>query len=148
MDNDFNVDLQDILSSLAGSDVVVMRFVTLGQRLLFDFRNNDVDGPLIRVVEAVTSVEERYRELQRIRPRFPLPERIVAIWWPRFARSLHGSPAWNEVMGRVSDSGYVEAVRSAGAALDELVSLERKAERDAVRGEGFRTLWSAPARLR
>ena len=103
MDNDFNVDLQDILSSLATADVVVMRFVTIGQRLLFDFRASGIDGPLVRVVDPVTSVEQRYKDLQRLRPRFPLPERIVAIWWPRFARSLRESSAWLEVMTRISD---------------------------------------------
>ena len=123
-----------------------MRFVTIGQRLLFDFRASGIDGPLVRVVDPVTSVEQRYKDLQRLRPRFALPERIVAIWWPRFARSLRESPAWLEVMTRISDLGYPEAVRTAEAAIEELATLERKAEVDAVRGEGYRTLWSAPAR--
>jgi hypothetical protein len=148
VDNDYTVDLDDIIATIATSDVVVMRFVALGQRLLLDFRANDVEGPLVRVVRPVKSVQERYRDLRKMRPRFSDPERIVAIWWPRFAASLRESPAWQCVLERVSEAGHPAAVRGAQAAIDELVRLERRAARDAVSGEGFRTLWSASARRR
>jgi len=146
VDNDFTVDIDDIVSTLASSDVVVMRFVSVGQRLLADFRMNDVEGPYIRVVRPVKSVQERFRELRKVRPRFADPERISAIWWPRFASSLRESDAWRTVLERASESGFVASVRAAQAAMDELVALERRAAADAVRGEGFKTLWSASAR--
>jgi hypothetical protein len=148
VDNDYNVDLDDIIATLTGSDVVVMRFVALGQRLLLDFRASEAEGPLVRVVRPVNSVQERYQELRTLRPRFRDPERIVAVVWPRFARSLRNSPAWLSVLDRLSEAGFASSVREARAAIDELVSLERAATIDAVRGEGFRTLWSASARRR
>ena len=148
VDNDYTVDLDDIVATLMSSDVVVMRFIALGQRLLLDFRTNANEGPMVRVVQPVTSVQERYKELRRARPSFDDPERIVAVWWPRFARSLAGSQAWRAVMERVAASGQPGAVTLAEAAMDELVALERAAALDAVRGEGFRTLWSASARRR
>src|SRR5690606_9109305 len=114
-----------------------------GHRLLLDFRSSEVDGPFVRVVQPVRSIDERYRALKQLRPRFALPDRIVAIWWPRFASSLRSTGVWADVMQRVSESGHVDAVRAAEDALDELIRLEAQAQRDAVRGEGFRTMWSA-----
>ncbi|MEO6396939.1 MAG: hypothetical protein ABIP13_00575 [Tepidiformaceae bacterium] len=142
MDNDFNIDLVDIASTVRTNDVITIRFVAVGQRLLLDFRTTEIDGPMIRVVDPVKSVEERYRALRKLRPRFATPERIVSIWWPRFAHSLESTGIWGEVMERITESGHVDAVRSAQETLSELLRLERVQQRDAVRGEGFRTLWS------
>lgn len=143
VDNDYNVDLRDISSTIATHEVVVLRFVAVGQRLLLDFRATELDGPLVRVVDPVKSVEERYRDLKRLRPRLGPPEKIVAVWWPRFVLSLRTTGVWDGVMSRVSDFGDVDAVRRADAALDELIALERAHERAAVKGDGFKTLWSA-----
>lgn len=148
MDNDFSVDISEIASSVASSELLVLRFVTLSERLLLDFRSNDLDGPLIKLVPPVNSLQERYEALRRMRPRFARPEKIVVIWWPRFARSLTDSPVWNAVMERVSDAGFVDSVRAAEATLAELIALERTMERNAITGEGFKTLWSASARMR
>ncbi|OAI39364.1 hypothetical protein AYO38_07885 [bacterium SCGC AG-212-C10] len=145
MDNDFSLDLADIASTIRTSELVAMRFVSVGQRLLLDFRYSDVDGPMVRVVPPVKSIEERYETLKRWRPRFAPPEKIHAVWWPRFARSLGSTGIWDEVMTRVSDTGDVDSTRRAAAALDELIQLELEQQRAAVRGEGFKTMWSARA---
>jgi hypothetical protein len=143
MDNDFSVDIADITNTIASSEVVVLRFVAVGQRLLLDFRESELDGPMVKVVAPVTSVEERYRELQKLRPRFESPPKIVAVWWPRFVTSLISTGLWDQVMKRVSESGHVGAVRGAEEALAELIAAERATQQAAVRGEGFRTIWSA-----
>lgn len=143
MDNDFSIDLTDIASTVRGSDVIMLRFVSVGHRLLLDFRTTDIDAPLVKVVEPVKSIEERYRSLKRMRPRFPQPEKIVALWWPRFAASLRTTGVWDEIMRRVTETGHVDAVRRAEEALEELMALERQQQRQAIVGEGFRTLWSA-----
>ena len=143
MDNDFSIDLVDIASSVRSNDVLTLRFVAVGHRLLLDFRTTEIDGPMVKVVEPVKSIEERYRSLKRLRPRFDKPEKIVAVWWPRFAASLRTTGVWDEVMKRVTETGYVDAVRKAEEALDELMKLEAQQQRQAIEGTGFRTLWSA-----
>jgi hypothetical protein len=143
MDNQFNIDLAELTATLCANDVVAIRFLSVGQRLLLDFRTTEIDGPMVRVVDPVRSAEERFRNLKQLRPRFAPPERIVAVWWPRFARSLVSTGIWDVVMQRVSEAGHVEAVRYAEQTLGELLALERKMERDAVAGEGFQTLWTA-----
>ena len=144
MDNDFNVDLVEIASTVRTHDVVVVRFITVGQRLLLDFRSSEIDGPLVRMVEPVRSVQERYKSLRQLRPRFNDPEKIVAVFWPRFARSLDETGVWREVAERIIETGHPESVREAAGVLAELIELERLQQREAVRGgEQFRTLWSA-----
>jgi hypothetical protein len=48
----------------------------------------------------------------------------------------------------VSDTGDVESTRRAAEALEELVRLEAEQQVLAVRGEGFKTLWSTHAARR
>lgn len=144
VDNDYSIDLNEIASTIRTHDVVVLRFVTVGQRLLLDFRCSDIDGPAVRLVEPVKSVQERYANLRKIRPRFRDPEKIVMVYWPRFTRSLGETAAWSEVNARLVESGHPESVREAEQALAELVRAENEHQRAAVLGqEGFRTLWEA-----
>ncbi len=144
VDNDFNIDMSEIASTIRSHEVVVLRFVTIGQRLLLDFRCSDIDGPAVRLVEPVKSVQERYASLRKLRPRFRDPEKIVMVYWPRFTRSLGESDAWREVNARLVESGHPESVREAELALAALVRAEDEHQRAAVQGsEGFKTLWSA-----
>jgi len=143
MDNDFRVDLDDVASAIRTSDVIAVRFVVVGERLLLDFRATEIDGPLVKVVPPVKSVQERYDSLKQLRPRFEAPAKIVALWWPRFARSLSSTGTWNLVLERLSETGHPESVRMAGEALRQLIELEEGRQRAAVSGKGFRTLWSA-----
>jgi hypothetical protein len=143
MDNDFSVDLEDIAATLRSSEVVALRFVVVGQRLILDFRTTELDGPMVKVVAPVKSVEERYKSFKKLRPRFGAPEKIVAVWWPRFASSLVSTGVWKVIMERVSESGHADAVRAAEQALEQLLVLEQAQQRNAVRGSGFRTLWNA-----
>jgi hypothetical protein len=143
MDNDFSIDLADIAATVHTAEVVAIRFVSTSQRLLLDFRSSELDGPMVRVVEPVNTVEERYRSLRRLRPRFPAPEKIVAIWWPRFVSSLESTGIWDEILERVRDAGHPEAIERAHEALASLIELEQEQQRDAITGKGFRTLWAA-----
>jgi len=144
VDNDYNIDMGEIAQTIQAHDVVVLRFVTVGQRLLLDFRCSDIDGPAVRLVDPVKSVQERYASLRKIRPRFRDPDKIVMVYWPRFTRSLAETPAWREVNARLVESGHPESVREAEAALAELVRAEEEHQRAAiVGGEGFKTLWGA-----
>src|SRR5436853_254127 len=75
------------------------------RRLLVDARTINGETPLIRVVERVRSSEERFRELQRLRPRLPAPERIVAFQWPRSVRTMIESNVWDAIEQRLINLG-------------------------------------------
>ena len=111
MDNNYDLDVGEILRTVESAEVLTFRFVVIGQGLLIDTRFSAVDGPLLKLVSAVKSPEERFRSLKEIRPRFRLPEKICAIWWPKHINSLATYGVWQAIAKRVIDSGFPGAAQ-------------------------------------
>jgi hypothetical protein len=141
MDNDFALDYDEIIRTVRTADVVTFRFVIVTQRLLIDNRSSEIDPPLVKLVPRATSVEERFRSLKQLRPRFRLPDKISAIWWPKYVDTMVEHGVWDTVVRRISDAGFAEAARESQGVLDELRALERQEIQNAVAGEGYQALW-------
>ena len=141
MDNDYVLNLDDILHTIETADVVRIRFLLLEKRLLIDNRYNEFEGPLIRLVNRSGSSEESFRNLKRMRPRFALPDKMTAIWWPKYVNTLSTSGVWGAIVARISNSGFTDAISQCDDVLRELRSLERQEVRNAISGEGFQTIW-------
>lgn len=118
-----------------------MRFATIPQRLLIDLRTSELDGPMIKVVEPASSVSERLKSLKKLRPRFKLPKKISAVWWPGRVKSLVDTGTSAELSNHLAEVGGIPAARAAQAAFDELLLLERREIYNAIHGEQYRTLW-------
>jgi hypothetical protein len=139
VNDDLGVDLSEVLAVINTADVFVVWFALFERRLLVDTRNTPNDPPLIRVVDRVRSSDERFRELMRLRPRFPAPERIVAFPWPRTVRTMIESGVWQSIQDRLSSQGVAE--NTLLAVMHELQWEERNEEIKAVKGEEpYRTL--------
>src|SRR5690606_14896408 len=145
MDNDYLLNLDDILRTVETAEVVRIRFGLLDKRLLIDNRYNEFEGPMVKVVNRSGSSEESFRNLKRMRPRFPLPEKMTAIWWPKYVSSLKTTGVWDAIVRRVDESGYHDSVRQCDDIYHELESLERQEVRNAIKGEGFQTIWTRSA---
>lgn len=143
MDNEYRLDRERILSTVRGSDVVAFRFVTIPSRLLIDNRFSEHDPPMVRIVPKVDSAEERFRSLKQMRPRFKLPPKISAIWWPRYVTTLAEIGIWAAIVERISDNGFPVVADECADIFDELLRLERLEVVNAIAGEGYRTLWPA-----
>jgi hypothetical protein len=144
MDNDYGIDLAEVMRVIRSADVLMLRFVIVPQRLLLDSRSNELDGPLLKVVPRVSGARERFRELRRLRPRFALPDRITAVQWPHRIDSLKSSGVWEAVRERLGASGFPGAEDQADEVYDELKKLERTEIQNAIRGEGYHTYWEKP----
>ena len=142
MDNDYILDLNEIIETVRSADVLTFRFVIVSQRLLVDGRHTEIDPPLVKLVPAAASAEERFRSLKRLRPRFKLPQKITSIWWPRYVNSLVDSGVWNALVERLA-GGFPEAVQRCEEVLQELRDLEKAEARSAILGEGYQTLWQS-----
>ncbi len=142
MDNEYALDLDQIIRTMQTAEVVTIRFALLDKRLLVDNRYNEIDGPMVRLVPRVSSYEERFKSLRRLRPRFKLPEKITAIWWPKYIRSLETTGVWAALSHRIAATGFAGSVHDAEEMYCELLALERTEMLHAVSGEGFQTLWS------
>jgi hypothetical protein len=142
MENEFGLDLEDIFKVIDSAEIILVRFQIIEQRLLVDARRNSTEGSMICLVPRAGSSEERFRSLKRLRPRFPVPDRIMSFQWPRQVRSLRASGVWDRICGRLGDGGS----DADGARCDEIFAELEKLERDetfaAIRGgEGYETVW-------
>lgn len=141
MDDEFGIDVAEVLSVVESNEVFVIMFPHFERRLLVDMRTGGGEGPMLRVVDRVRNAEERFRELRRMRPRFPAPERIVAFQWPRTVRALVESGVWRAIEERFRSLGGASG--TCIAVLAELELEDRREEMRAARGdEPYRSLWS------
>jgi hypothetical protein len=145
MDNDYAINLDEILRTIETAEVLRIRFLLLDKRLLVDNRANEFEGPMLKLVPRANSSEENFRNLRRLRPRFPLPERMTAIWWPKYISTLQTSGIWPALMKRIADTGFSDSVKQCDEVMRELIDLERQEIRNAISGEGFQTIWARNA---
>lgn len=141
MDNDFDLDHDEIIRTIDSAEVVTFRFVVVSERLLFDTRSSEIDPPLVKLVPRATSVQDRFRALKQLRPRFKLPKNISAIWWPKSIDSLVNSGVWGAIVKRVASAGFSEVAKEYEGVLEELRAAERKELHNALTGEGYQSLW-------
>lgn len=141
MDNDFFLDYEEIKKTVQNAEVVTFRFVIVNQRLLIDNRYSEIDPPLVKLVPRATSIEDRFRSLKQLRPRFRLPEKISAIWWPKFIETMLQRGVWDVIVQRIVEAGFAEAAKECESVLGELRELERQEIRNAISGEGYQALW-------
>ena len=145
MDTDYAIDLEAVFEVIDSADVIIFRFVTIPQRLLFDGRHNDAEGPFLKTVPRATSLEERFKALKQLRPRFKIPEKISAIWWPKYMHSLQDSGVWERLLGRLTREGYPRLADAAEEVMRELCQRERVEILNAITGTGYHTLWERKA---
>ena len=143
MDNEYYLDRDAILRTVRGADVLAFRFVTVPMRLLIDNRFTEADPPMVKIVPKVDSAEERFKSLKALRPRFKLPPKISAIWWPRYIGSLRETGIWSAMVERMVDNGFPAMTAQCDDLFDELLRMERMETVNAIGGEGYRTLWPA-----
>ena len=143
MDTEYHLDYDAILKTVRKADVIAFRFVTVPMRLLIDNRFTEHDPPMLKLVPPAGSAEERFKSLKKLRPRFRLPQRISAIWWPRYINGVVESGIWDAIVQRNIDSGFPAIAAQCNELLRELRRMERMEMVNAIGGEGYRTLWPA-----
>jgi hypothetical protein len=143
MDNEYRIDYGEILKTLRTADVVMFRFVTVPQRLMVDFRTSSAEGPMLKIVPRAKDAADRFRSLKMLRPRFRLPQKISAVWWPRYVERLVDDGIWDAMMKRLTSADAPLISGDPQSVLSELRKLERAELANAIDGEGYRTLWPA-----
>ena len=139
--DDYGVDLDEIARVIERAEVLIVRFQVVQRRILVDFRSAGAEGPLVRAVAPVSSVEDRFRSMKALRPDFPLPERIMSFLWPRSVKAMADAGVLDRVRDRLLgiDTDLQEPLE---AAFRELVDEEQATLVAAIRGgEGFQTIW-------
>ncbi|MBI2765464.1 MAG: hypothetical protein HYX53_06075 [Chloroflexi bacterium] len=142
MSEEFGVDLDEVFSVIDSSDVLVVRFHIIQNRLLVDFRTKMGVPPFLAVVPRAESVEDRFRAIKRLRPEFPFPEKVMSFAWPRSMPVLLASGVWQRLVDKMAQMGGHEALDMCGRVMEQLVTEERQEIAQAIRGaEHYQTLW-------
>jgi hypothetical protein len=141
MDNDFAIDIDAICQVIDKADVITIRFLILPERLLIDTRCSESEGPLIKAVPRATSLEERFKSIKQLRPRFRLPEKITAIWWPKHVQELVRCGVWDRIVQRLTSAGFPQAAEHCQELLEELIRQEQQETINAIAGKNYQRLW-------
>ncbi|MCH7835408.1 MAG: hypothetical protein IH864_00905 [Chloroflexi bacterium] len=140
--DDYGLDLDEVARVIAAAEVLVVRFAILDKRLLIDARTSDTEGPVIAVVPKASSVEERFKALKKLRPRLPLPEKIMSFMWPRQMETFRDSGLWDKIEGRMVSLGGEQMLEVCKAVFEELEREEKAEVVAAIRGsETYQSLW-------
>lgn len=124
--------------------MLVIGFPHLVNRLLFDVRTRSGEGPVIRLVPPVRKPEERFAYLRALRPGLGDPEKYVFIQWPLGLESLVSTQIWQRITDHCANAGGPEAGTACDTLLQRLRTLDRREDREAIAGRGYRALWPKP----
>lgn len=144
-DNGLAVDIEALVMAASESDVLVVGFDFMAERVVVDFR---VDSrgrslPLLELAEPMADAEERRAWLAVRRPALGAPERFLFFVWPHSIGTLMTSLVAERILARIQQEHGLDY----GVALTRIATGLRRAERAeqvaAIRGaEGFETIWS------
>lgn len=142
MSDEFGVDLDEVFKVIDAADVLVVRFHLIDKRLLVDFRTKPGVRPFIQLVPKAESVEDRFRSIRKLRPEFPLPEKVMSFHWPRSAPVMLASGVWQRLVDRISAVGDDETTDECGKAMEQILMEEHSEVMGAIRGaQHYQTLW-------
>lgn len=141
MDSDYTLDLDEVRRHLRDTQVIGVFFPFLRRTLLLDTRTSSVDGPAVMLTPMVRNMDERVRSLQKLRPRFPKPESMALIAWPRMVGAIARLGVWALIEDRMVELGGEPLRSRCREALDDLLRVENKQVRNAITGDGYQTLW-------
>ncbi len=125
-------ELDDKIRAIRESDVLVVGFQCLAERLLIDSRRNDQVGPYVRVVQPVRSPQERLRQLRELRPGFNDPESFVFFPGVSRVKGFIEEGHFDLIMERCA--GDEQALSDCQKAMAELLQLDREDLRQAILG--------------
>jgi hypothetical protein len=140
-ENGLLIDLGRVKQVVEDADVFTIGFANFAERLLVDSRHSADAGPMVRVVEPLGSVQERYFWLGKERPSLSAPEAFVFFSWPHSIGFLAQSGVWERIRERVGAASRPDAARQCDNAWQDLLALERHDLLDAILGRQYVSLW-------
>lgn len=144
LDGGFEIDIGAITQNIDEAQVISLYFPVIGKTLLLDTRTNAQSGPLVCLLEMVSTPAERMDTVVQLRPQFPRPESMTLIPWMRRVDSLSDTGVWDHLVARLDGCDDPDCLAAAIACRDELRQLERRELVGALTGEDYRTLWGRP----
>ena len=141
VNGDDDIDIQELLRAVDSAEILSILFPMLRKSLVIDTRFDLENEPLVRLMPQVSSTQERYRSVRRLRAQFPRPQHLTAIPWQRYVRSLGELGVIDRISQRLSQAGYPGPITALHEAVRELRRLEKREIAYAIQGNNYYTLW-------
>lgn len=139
-ENGVLVDFEEISRLVETADVFTVGFATFPERLIVDARSNEIETPLVQVVEPARSARDRLNWLNRRRPSLGSPEGFSFFAWPHSPSFMVQSGVWDRIRNRV-EGGDPQVQVQCELAIKQLLNLDHQATLAILRGEHALTLW-------
>ncbi|MQF82726.1 hypothetical protein FIM02_00990 [SAR202 cluster bacterium AD-802-E10_MRT_200m] len=142
MDMSFPVDLDAVSRTIDDAEILIIILPMLRKSLLIDLRCTSEISPYVKVVPMVKDPEERIRFIRRTRPNLPRPRQLAAVAWTKLVGSIARLGVSDQILKRLSETGYPSAVQSYLLAFEELEKLERAELSAVIQGDHYHTVWT------
>lgn len=143
-DNGLTLDVEALVSAADETDVLVIGFDFMVERIVVDFRM-DYRGhslPLLELAEPMGDATERVAWLADRRPALAPPDRFLFFVWPHSIGTLANSALTERILTRLRDEHGVDYRPILAEVTRGLRRAERAEQLAAIRGaEGFETIW-------
>ena len=134
-------DLNNLINNITDSDVVSIVFFNLEASLVLDRREQDGEV-LIKVFPIAKSPDERIKILNKIRPGLDEVKNFIVIPWHSYLKVLTEDGVWDKLLENIFYVVNEDSFFKLDDAIEELESIERNKIKDAITGNGYKTLWS------
>jgi len=137
--------LSQVFSAITEADVISIFFPLLRRALVIDLRNAPEVAPAIQVMGQVNSIEERITSIEEMRPGMGKIRSILGVPWLKSVRSLEEVGITAGLVERLTQAGmsHSESAAAIRKSIDRLWKIEVMAFKGLIRGEGYKTLWTA-----
>jgi hypothetical protein len=143
IDGDFELDVNEILAELSEAEVLSIFFPIFRKSLVIDLRSLELSGPMIQIMQMVSSPQERIRSIRRARPGFPRRPNLAIFPWPRNVNSLVSEGIWEHLTKMLADAGHENAQGATNKALEDLNRLQNAELSRVIIGENYHTIWAS-----
>lgn len=137
-----------VLSTIDEAEVLTIFFPNLAKALVIDVRRNFEEGPLVKVVGQVNSMEERMAAIEKMRPGLGRVRSIAGIPWAKSIRTLRENGVMARLEQRLVSGG--ENPQAAACACDtafqKLLELEQEQWVNVIKGQNslYKSIWETP----
>lgn len=140
--------ITQVLSTIDEAEVLTIFFPNLARALVVDARRNLEEGPLVKVVGQVNSMEERMAAIEKMRPGLGRVRSIAGIPWAKSIRTLQENGVIARLEQRLVSAGEnpYEAAYACDTAFKKLQELEKEQWVNVIKGKNslYKNIWETP----
>ncbi len=137
--------ITQVLSTIDEAEVLTIFFPNLAKALIVDTRRNFEEGPLVKVVNQVNSMEERMAAIEKMRPGLGRVRSIAGIPWTKSVRTLRENGIINRLEQRLAGStnDMYQVSEACSTAFQKLQEIEQAQWIDLIKGQNplYKSIW-------